>query len=239
MKKQAYQVRATVDGKSWMTRGTTLTAANETEAKEKAAKVLRLTSEHSVQIIPVEVYASTEKLTASNYPYGRLKTTAFFSVEYNGKKGMRTTFQTIDPKNGRINKPKHSTYYPVILPMIDLNSGHCDFCGYLDFNGTEKINKGLQFMHDFQDLFTPEQIKDIALYILAMTKVNIKAQVMYCGSSFDDLKPLYDEQIKNIVTIANTAENLFLSSLLDFDKIEALKVPDFNPFTIKTATIGA
>lgn len=48
--------------------------------------------------------------TAESYPYGRLRTQAFFSIEFHPKKGFRSVFQTIDPKNGRVNKPKKSTY---------------------------------------------------------------------------------------------------------------------------------
>ena len=231
---KAYQVKASVNGKSWMTKSTVLTANNEDEAKEKAAKILNLTGEHTLSIEPVTVYETGAKLETNNYPYGRLRCTAFFSVEYNGNKGSRTTFQTINPKNGRLNKPKHSTYYRVILPMMESN-GHYSYCGYLDFNGSEAINKGLYFMSDFFELFTPEQIKSIALDIIAMSKVNAKAMVIYAGSEWEQLKPLIEESIKTLCKIANEGENLFLSCLLDIQKIEATKKPDFNPFKVTTS----
>lgn len=229
--KQAFQIKAVVDGKSWLTRYAVLTAPSIEDAIDKAKTVLNLKPEHTVEIEPVTVFSSGSKLQTSNYPYGRERATAFFSVEYNTKKGMRTTFQTINPKNGRLNNPKHSTYSRVILPM-QLQNGHFDFCGYLDFNGTESINNGLHFMADFHELFTEEQIKDIALYCIAMQKVNAKAMVIYAGSSFDDIKPLIQGSVDTLVKIANTGVNLWESAKLDEDAIEATTKPDYNPFTV-------
>jgi|688.fasta_scaffold433734_2 hypothetical protein len=226
--KQAYQIKATIEGKSWETKSTVLTADNEAEARAKAINVLYLKDEHKIDIEPVIVYSSDSKLTSDNYPYGRLKTTAFFSVEYN-KKGSRTTFQTICPKSGRTNKEKHSTYYTVILPIKKENN-YIDFCGYLDFNGTESINKGIQFMTDFYELFTIEEIKSITISIIGMCQVNTKAMVIYSGSNFEDLKPLINDQIKNLCTIAKTGENLFFNSYFDLSAIEATKKPNYNPF---------
>ena len=229
--KKAFQINAVVDGKSWLTRYTVLTAPNIEEAIKKATDVLKLTPEHKTTVEPVTVFSTDAKLQTNNYPCGRERATAFFSVEYSTKKGMRTTFQTINPKNGRLNNPKHSTYSRVILPM-QLQNGHFDFCGYLDFNGTESINKGLHFMADFHELFTEEQIKDIALYCIAMEKVNAKAMVIYAGSSFDDIKPLIQSSVDTLVKIANTGVNLWESAKLDEDAIEATKKPDYNPFKI-------
>lgn len=227
----AFKVRAGVEGKSWLTKGTVLTAKDESEARLKAIQILSLTEEHVIKIEAVTVFESGAKLEADNYPYGRLRTTAFFSVEYNGKKGSRAVFQTICPKSGRLNKPKNGTYYSVILPM-QLSNGHYEFCGYLDFNGTEAINKGLQFMADFYELFTEEQIKSIALYVLGMSKVNVKAMCIYAGSTWEDLKPLVEESVSNITKIVNSGENIFEECLLDLKAIEATKKPDYQPFKV-------
>jgi hypothetical protein len=234
----AFLIRASIEGKSWETKGTALTANSEAEAIVKATNILKLTPEHKVIAEAVTVYDTGAKLESNDYPYGRLKSTAFFSVDYNNNKGARTTFQTVCPKSGRLNKPKHSTYYRVILPM-QKSSGHFDYCGYLDFNGTDAINKGLHFMSDFCELFTIEQIKSIAVDLIGMSQVNTKAMVIYAGSNFEDLKPLITDSIKTLSKIANTGENLFLSCLLDEAAIEATKKPNYNPFTVKSVTVGA
>lgn len=225
----AYTVRAQVTGQNWRTKSTTLTANSEQDAREKAARILRTTDAHTLTVEPVTVHSSETRLTSESYPYGSLRCTAFYSVEYNAGKGARTVFQTINPKTGRINAPKKSTYTAVILPMTDAR-GHFDSCGYLDFNGSESINTGLQFMSDFHDLFTPEQIKDIATRAVMMSKVNAKAMVIYAGSDWEALKPLIDHSVKILVEIANTGANLWASALLNVDAIEATKKPDFNPF---------
>ena len=84
------------------------------------------------------------------------------------------------------------------------------------------------FMSDFYELFSIEQIKDIALFAIGMSKVNAKAQVIYCGTDFETLKPLVEPSTKNLMHIAKTGENLFMNSFLDCAAIEALKKPDFN-----------
>lgn len=229
---QAFTVKATVNGKSWLTKETTVKAENEAEALIKAAQILNLTDEHTTEISPVTVYDTGVKLISEDYPYGRLRCKAFFSVEFNNKKGMRTVFQTIDPKNDRLNKPKNSTYYSVLLPMQINKTGHFGYCGYLDFNGTETINKGLYFMSDFYELFTTEQIKSIATTILAMSKVNAYALTTYAGLDWEKLKPLLDNSIKTLVRIANEGQNLFLDCLINEPKIESLRDPNFNPFKV-------
>jgi len=227
---EAFKVRATIANESWSTRGTVLTANNEAEAAEKAKQVLNLKAEHVLEIEKVRVFESNAKLETNDYPYGRLRATAFFSVEYN-KKGARTVFQTICPKSGRLNKPKHSTYYRAILPM-QLSNGHFDYCGYLDFNGTEEMNKGIQFMADFYELFTADEIKNISLDMLAMSKLNAKAMVVYAGSNWEDLKPLIDASVRTLNDIVGSGENLFQSCLLDVKAIEATKKPDYQPFRV-------
>jgi hypothetical protein len=236
--KSAYKVTAKVEGKTWLYRATVLTAQDEAEAMVKAKNLLKLTDEHTVVISPVTVYNTAAKLETDAYPYGGLKCTAFFSVEYNGNKGARTRTQTINPKTGRVNNPKHSTYYRVILPIQEQN-GHFDFCGYLDFNGTDAINTGLQFMADFYDLFTIEQIKSIAIDIMAMSKINTKAIIIYAGSTWEDLKPLITESLQTLVKIANEGSNLFAACFLDEAAIEATKKPNYNPFTVTEYTVSA
>ena len=49
------------------------------------------------------------EFTVDNWPYGRFKTTATFTIEaVKGKE--RAARVTVNPKNGRVNKPKKTTY---------------------------------------------------------------------------------------------------------------------------------
>jgi hypothetical protein len=64
------------------------------------------------------VYNSAEKLTSNDYPYGRLRTTAYFSVEYN-RKGMRTVFKRLI-KNWQIRtRPKAYVLQCIYLQRKD------------------------------------------------------------------------------------------------------------------------
>ncbi len=231
----AYQIKATVKDKSWMSKGTTLTAPSEQDAIIKAKEILRLTDEHEIQVLPVVVHSSSSRLSTDNYPYGRLKTTAYIEVESN-KKGFRSVFQTINPKTERLNNPKKGNYCAVMLPVRKEN-GHIDFCGHNDMNGGEDINRACYFIDDFYELFTEEEIERMALHLIMMLKVHISAVCTYCGVKFDDLKPFVDEQVKAAVLIAKTKHKLFLACVLDNEKIESLKVPDFNPFKVKQINI--
>ena len=47
--------------------------------------------------------------TTDQWPYGSMRTTATFTIEAN-KRGQRVSRVTINPKNGRTNKPKTTTY---------------------------------------------------------------------------------------------------------------------------------
>lgn len=228
--KQAFKVRAEIIGKSWETKGTTLTADNEEQARLKAINILNLKPEHSINFSKCEVHQSGAKLKTDSYPYGRLRTTAFFSVEQT-KNGFRSVFQTIDPKNGRENKPKKSTYYKMILPCTDGN-GHLSFCGHNDFNGTEEINIGLHFLNDFFELFEPQEIKNICLSLVGMMQVNAKAQVIYCGTEWEELKPFVVPQIQKVIEISKTGENNFLQCLINSNKLEELKKPNYSPFKV-------
>lgn len=107
-----------------------------------------------------------------------------------------------------------------------------EFCGYLDFNGAEQFNVGLQFMFDFYELFTPEEIVNVAVSALAMSKINAQAMCVYGGANWDDVKPLMETAVKTLVEICNTGRNLWYEAELDIDALEATKKPDFNPFKI-------
>lgn len=173
---------------------------------------------------------TTEKVAVENYPYGyTLKTTAFYNVEFVKGKGFRTVFQTINPKTGKLNAPKKSTYSPVsILKEIDGKiSTHP-----LGFYGDEGMVKDLKFLGDNFDLFTKEEIQSIALNVINLLKANIYAKVVYTNSDQAKLLPLFDSAVTTMVEIAKTGENLFDKIVYDIPAIKALEVKDYNPFTV-------
>jgi hypothetical protein len=178
----------------------------------------------------MKTFKTTDKTEVGNYPYGYLKTTAFFSLEFKAKKGFRTVFQTVNPKTGRLNKAKYSTYSPLIL-MTEDEKGFVSYI-YGDFNGAEAINRDAKIVFDNFDFFTPEQIEYFYLHILTMLRVEAIAIVNYCGANFDNVKPILEPIIKICVEGLKTKTNLFDKIIIDLEKLNACKVPGFNPFRV-------
>jgi hypothetical protein len=175
---------------------------------------------------------TNEKVEISQYPYGfSLRTTLFDTMEFNPKKGYRHLTQTINPKNGKLNAPKKGTYGALEVRYYDSNN-HIKIA-YFDFNGTEKINKGAKFVSENFDLFTPEEIRYLYNYILSMLIVDMKASVIYCGSVFEDLKPMYDPFINICKEGLKNGENKFGEIVLDEVAIKAAQDPNYNPFVVK------
>jgi hypothetical protein len=174
---------------------------------------------------------TSEKVRVENYPYSfNLKTTLFDSVEFNAKKGYRHVTQTINPKTGRENNPKRGVYYPLLVRYYN-QEGHIKSATF-DFNGDEAINKGLRFIADHFDLFTPEEISYLYQFIIAMGVVDMKATAIYGGSDVEALKPLYETFFKLGWQGAETGENLFASMVLDSEAIDRTKPENYNPFKI-------
>lgn len=192
------------------------------EAAEAAAKV--------------EYFKTTEKVEVKNYPYGRLRTSAFFGLEHRPGKGFRTTFQTINPKTGKLNKVKYSTYGPLRIMQQD-HTGRIDYIYAQWYDDKDKRNF-LSLLDQHFRLFTAEQIEDLALYIIAMTKVDFRSILTYCvkpenhTAAIEILKEAYKEPLKILVDIAKNKVNRFGEVLnkLDFEKIRSVETPDYSPF---------
>lgn len=112
--------------------------------------------------------------STDNYPYGRLKCKASFSVEFKTKKGCRSVFQTENPKTGRLNAPKQGTYHPLILPIQEAN-GHFGF-SHFDTNGRRsqlRLFKLLSNQEIFKAINLPKEVQehflDLALYSLGIS----------------------------------------------------------------------
>lgn len=173
---------------------------------------------------PVKLYLRSDEVAeVTNYPYGRLRTTALFSLEHKSGKGFRTVFQTLNPKTGRWNKEKKSTHHPALL-QTDTN-GFVETAWCSDFNGEDQMNKGAEFMNTHFLRFTIEQREDIYLHALAMMKVNTHAICRYRGIDFDLLKPLIQPTVDALVKGVKSkgTENTWADVKLDKVAIEALR----------------
>jgi hypothetical protein len=97
----------------------------------------------------MEILNINQKFTAENYPYSGKRTAAYFSVNFNDKKGFRTEFQTINPSNNILNKVKNSTYSNFIC-LVREDNGHYDW-KLFSVNGDEATIKTFMFIAENYD----------------------------------------------------------------------------------------
>lgn len=176
-------------------------------------------------------YSTSTKLITENYPYGSLKTTKTDWIEFKKGKGFRHWSQTVNPKTGRLNNPKASTYYDVMLLGRDEN-GHVKSWTMCPSSGIKEINSTAQFMYENFTLFTSEQIEEIAKTLFLKLKASTVGAVQYAGAKFEDIKPFFEVAVKAAVDIIKTKENLFDFINVNEEGVNACKVPDFQPFKI-------
>lgn len=74
------------------------------------------------------------KQTAPDYPYGTLRTDMYYYVEYRPKMGWRAVRQSVNPKNGKLNKPHCGTYsdFPIYVGRRADNN-HLEFIWFPRF----------------------------------------------------------------------------------------------------------
>lgn len=173
----------------------------------------------------------TSETLSTTWPYGRLRADAMLSVEFNKNNGFRTVFQSKNPKTGKWNAPKKSTYSQVIVQTID-ETGFISSI-HLSFNvESKKFNENLKFMGDNFNLFTEQQHEYIYLEIAAMLKVKMMSLINYCGANKDAVMAMLMPTFKKAIEAVNSRENRYESIIFDADAVEGLKVPAYNPFKI-------
>ena len=175
---------------------------------------------------------TAEKIEIQNYPYSfNLKTTLYSTIDFDIKKGYRHSRQTINPKTGRANNPKKSTYYPLMLRYLD-EVGHLQSYTW-HFNGDKEINEGTKVLFENFDLFTAIEIKYLYSFIYKMALCDFQATMIYGGANREDLKPLYIDFLTICKEAIQTGENVFNLLQLDCEAIEKTKPEGFNPFVIR------
>ena len=181
-------------------------------------------------LIMTKLFNVSEVIKVENYTYGyNQKTTAFFGMEFNAKKGYRSTFQTINPKTGRLNAKKCSTYSYLKVTTQDENNVVKSL--HFDFNGDENMNKSAEFIGANFDLFTPAEIEYFYLNFYSFLKVETKAMVIYCGANLDAVLNVLKPMVTLIVEGLKSKVNVFNDFKIDTEKLNACKVVGYSPFT--------
>lgn len=184
----------------------------------------------------MSVTITREKVTVDSYPYGSLRTKAFFSIEFRKGKGFRSVFQTLNPKTGRLNAEKKGTYAPVMWMEVAEN-GFVSFHS-MSFNGTKELNKDCAKMAEIFWHFTEEERADIYNYVFCMLKVTVRAKVAYNGADFEEVKKVVNPAVEACVRGIKTKENTFAEIVLDEVALEACEKPGYNPFKVTSYTMA-
>lgn len=181
----------------------------------------------------VQFFPTSAKLISENYPYGfKLRTTKTDFLEFSPKHGFRHCSFTVNPKTGRVNATKKSTYYPGMLLYRDEN-GHTKSTA-LHFYGDDGMQFALKFLAEKFHFFTQAEIAYFYSEIYLRSKSDLQARVIYTGADFKDLKPIAEKYLPIIAQGMKSkgAENLFSEILKnwDFQALENCSKPDFKPF---------
>lgn len=178
-----------------------------------------------------QYHHTSETATVSSYPYGRLRTQATFGLEFNPGKGFRTTFQTINPKSGRVNAVKKSTYSDLALMYTDTDTGHISYSMF-DLRGEDDVLKVAEFMAEHFDLFTPDQVAHVYRCMLGCLGATAKCMAIYSGANIEQIRPILKPATDLIVKGLKEGLNYFEDITIDTAALDACRVPDFQAFKV-------
>jgi hypothetical protein len=180
----------------------------------------------------MKTFKTKETVTVINYPYGRLQCKATFGLEFKKGKGYRTTFQTVNPKTGRINNMKRSVYSSIMRMIQNEETGRISY-DYPQLGDIEKLNDTTDYLNENFDTFTNEEIIELYVKIKKSLLVEIYVMATYCGADLQKVKallmPLIDICKKGIIDF----DNKFLDIKVDVEKLHAEKIEGYQPFKVK------
>jgi len=114
----------------------------------------------------------TGRQESDDYPYGGLRCHISFDIEFTPKKGFRSVTQTTNPKNGRVNKPKKSTYSDFAVLYRD-EKGHIHSKRF-DLRGYEDIAQVIEFLTIHEIEFTEEQSQHLWACAITCLRANAR-----------------------------------------------------------------
>lgn len=167
-------------------------------------------------VLPLRVKQET-----NDYPYGGLRTIAFFSIEFKPRNGFRSVFQTVNPKNNRLNAEKKGTYCDFMYLIRNEENGHFE-------TRTKSVRcfKDVNVIADFisenekaLDLST-EMVKEIC----ASAVRAIAVSVAYTDADKDKLKETVKDALKIAQDGVKTGVCQWKSLVIDMKAIENLEI---------------
>lgn len=180
--------------------------------------------------------ANGQKIVVEGYPYGfKLRTTLYDTVEFSKTKGFRHVTQTVNPKNGGLNKPKKSTYYPLLLRYYD-EKGHIK-CWASHANGDKELNSAFTFIGKHYEHFSDEEKEYIRTLLMKMIKVGEIATVGFTKVpkevAQEVYRPLYQKLNDN-----KGLQNIYTDLKVDTEKLDKENREPVKMHTVQSFTIG-
>lgn len=110
----------------------------------------------------MEYIPNNLKVEVKDYPYGyNVRTTLYNYVEHNPKYGYRCVTQTINPKTGKLNKPKKGIYFDFLIRYYNENR-HIKIKAFHLFRGEEAVRELSTFVGERLELFSLSELEYIA-----------------------------------------------------------------------------
>ena len=196
---------------------------------------------------------TAEKVTVENYPYGySLRTTLFDTIEFDPKKGYRHVTQTINPKNGKLNAPKKSTYYSFMLRYKN-EIGHIKTM-IIDFNKSlENMNEVADKVSKIWDILSDNEKQYVIVTFKEYMRVTTIASIQYAGldkdvataeytkirdyiNSFGNIEEKKIKGVfKDVIVSYNTDTNLWLDlPQIDIEAIKNATPENYSPFKVSS-----
>lgn len=92
----------------------------------------------------------------NDYPYGRLRTKMYFWLDTHPKRGVRLVMQSVNPKTGRLNKPKMGIYSAITENLFLDENGHCKSLGINEYSSSCDV---IEFIKNFPENHNMDTLK--------------------------------------------------------------------------------
>ena len=177
----------------------------------------------NVELTPDPIIENIDKIiTINNYPYGfRLKTTKTYQIEFCKGKGFRSIETTIDPKTGKMNKPKKSIYNDL---MFLINKDGFITYGFKSCNHSyEGVKPLCQFIYNNQKFLNLNN--DMLDHIFLLLLAHIKISFQWTKGNKNELLEVLKPSIKNLHLFIKTKDLEILKDIyIDLDKIKEIEL---------------
>lgn len=161
----------------------------------------------------LEILTGTQR--SDDYPYGRLRCSITFAVEFKPKKGFRYVTQTVNPKNGRVNKPKRGVYSHVMCLYREEESGHVKPWS-LNIHGHDGIATLIDFLKVNDVTFTAEESRWIYTTVIANIRIGArytriaegKGDEFFAATRYTEIVALFkaNAPINDLTTVGHDVE---------------------------------